>query len=213
MQTYFANCIALFFNFTIVNFSDTQGIIDFCLALFTLATAVAFPVFSWKYLTRNKDNLAKPEFKAKYDSIYQNIDYYKERALANTSFFLLRRLLFSAVIVFCGSSLVLQVLLADILSTSLISYFILVKPSDSTMGNLIQIINELTVLTCVWLMFHFSGFVAEPELRYDLAYYFLYFVGVDVAINVLYLGYFLIDKIYRAIRTCLSKRRAKKLQE
>lgn len=107
----------------------------------------------------------------------------------------------------------LQVFLADILSTSLLIYFILVKPFNDSWGNRIQILNELTVLTCVWLMFLFSAYVPEPELRYDLAYYFLYFVGFDMAINIIYLVYTLVTKIYLALRTFLSKRRAKKLKD
>ena len=196
MQTYFANCIALWFSFTTTGFDGANSIVDFCLALLTLAFAVAFPIFCWKFLNRNKDDLRQPSFKAKFDSIYQNVDYYNVKALANTSLFLLRRFLFAAVIVMCGKSLVLQVFLADILSTCLIIYFILVKPYNDSWGNAIQIFNEFTVLTCVWTMFQFTAFVPDPELRYGLAYYFLYFVGVDVAINVLYLVYTLIKKIY-----------------
>ena len=102
-----------------------------------LVFAFSFIIFTYKFLYWKKDVLREPTFKAKYDSLYQNLEYYKKSALANTSFFLLRRLLFAALIVFCGSSLVLQVFLADILSTLLLIYFIVSQPMVDTWSNVI----------------------------------------------------------------------------
>ena len=87
--------------------TTSEGQVDFGLALITITASVGFIIFTYKFLRCKKDVLREPSFKAKYDSLYQNLEYYKEAALSNTSFFLLRRLLFAALIVFCGSSLVL----------------------------------------------------------------------------------------------------------
>ena len=57
MQTYFASCIALGYGFAVTNFEESDGIFDFCLALVTLCAFLAFPIFSWKFLTRKKDEL------------------------------------------------------------------------------------------------------------------------------------------------------------
>lgn len=62
----------------------------------------------------------------------------------------------------------------------------------------------------VWLMFHYTEFVGDPELRYDLAFYFLYIVSIDVALNVLLLLYIIVKKIYSAIRLAIIKRKMKK---
>ena len=142
--------------------------------------------------------------------MYQNLEYYKKAALANTSLFLLRRLLFAAVIVFCGFSLVLQVILADILSTLLLIYFIVAKPMVDIWSNAMQILNELVVLVCVWSMFLFSNYVPNVETRYDLAYLFLYFVAADMVLNVLYLVLTVVKKIYYACRSYFTRRQAKK---
>ena len=70
--------------------------------------------------------------------------------------------------------------------------------------------NEAVVLVSVWLMFHYTEFVGDPELRYDLAFYFLYIVSIDVALNVLLLLYIIVKKIYSAIRLAIIKRKMKK---
>lgn len=124
LQTYLQTCISAWFSLQSTNFATSEAKVDFGLALITIAFAIGFIVFSYKFLHKKSKNLREPSFKAKYDSLYQNLEYYKKSALSNTSFFLLRRLLFAALIVFCGTSLVLQVLLADILSTLLLIYFI-----------------------------------------------------------------------------------------
>ena len=148
-------------------------------------------------------------FKIKYDSLYQNLDYYKARALPHTFYFLGRRLAFAAVIAFCSSSIVLQVALADILSTLLLAFFICVAPMYDMANNGIQIINEMVVLVSVWLMFHFTEYVESPETRYNLAFYFLYFVAVDVVLNVILLIFSILNKIYRAVKRCIVKRKAR----
>lgn len=123
----------------------------------------------------------------KYDSLYLNIDYYKTRALYNTSFFFLRRILFAALIVFCTSSIVLQIFLADILSTLMLIYFITTAPMNDPLSNWIQITNEIVVLVSVWLMFHFTEYVNDPATRYLLAFNFLYFIASVIIFNVVVL--------------------------
>lgn len=157
--------------------------------------------------------LPDPAFKAKYDSLYQNLDYYKVKALPNTFWFLSRRLAFSAVIVFCTKSIVLQVMLADVLSTLLLVYFLCVGPMYDRVNNCIQFVNEAFVLASVWMMFHYTEYVGSPETRYDLAFYFMYFIGVDVALNVLLLVYNIIKKVIQAIQMAVKKSKAKSVQQ
>ena len=77
-------------------------------------------------------------------------------------------------------------------------------------NNGIQIFNETVVLVCLWLMFHFTEYVPCPLIRYELAWYFMYFVAANIGGNVLVLFYIILFKIYEAIRKCYLKRLAKK---
>ena len=119
---------------------------------------------------------------------------------------------FSALIVFSTHSIVLQVFLADIFSTLLLAFYTRVRPMVNSLNNAIQIINEFVVLVSVWLMFHFTEFVTQPETRYDLAFYFLYFVAVDIALNVSILIFTIMRKIYMAVRRKYMQRKAKKMK-
>ena len=104
-------------------------------------------------------------------------------------------------------------ILADILSTLLLIYFITQTPMVDFWSNAIQIFNELVVLTCVWLMFVFTNYVPSPETRYDLAFFFLYLIAADMILNVLYLILTIVKKIYSACRSFITKRNAKKVLE
>ena len=128
---------------------------DYVSAITILLLAIAFIVLAYLNLERMyyKGSLSKAETKAKYDSIYANVDYWNPKALYNTSFFLARRLVLAFVIVYAARSLVLQVMIADVLSTALLIYYIQVMPMMDKLSNWIQIFNEVAVLLCTWLIF------------------------------------------------------------
>ena len=110
--------------------------------------------WSKAFLTYNFGKLRKPSFKQEYESLYTTVDYFNPKAVKNTCLFLGRRFLIAFIIAFCGSSIVLQVLLADILSTLLLAFYLMVRPMIDSLNNKIQLFNEAAVLVCVWLQFH-----------------------------------------------------------
>ena len=97
-------------------------------------------------------------------------------------------------------------ILADILSTLLLIYFITQKPMVDFWSNAVQIYNELVVLTCVWSMFVFSNYVPSAETRYELAFYFLYFIAGNMVINVIFSIVTIIKRIYDACRSFFIRR-------
>ena len=77
-----------------------SGIADLIQAIIFLIALAAYPLWICVFLRKNQERLPDADFKAKYDSTYQNVEIYNRKALLHTSFFLGRRLLFAAVIVF-----------------------------------------------------------------------------------------------------------------
>ena len=207
MQTYLLNSIAMWRSFKETNFDSSEKIVDFILAILFLAAYIAFPICTYKFLKKNNEKLPDPKFKVKYDSIYQNVDYHKERALPSTTLFLGRRIIFAFVIIFCGVSIVLQVFLADILCTLLLAYYFTVMPLISGLANAVQIFNECVVITAIWFIFNFTNFVADPLERYQLGWYFLYFIAFNVIVNVAVLIYTIGKKIYIAARSYFLERK------
>ena len=102
-------------------------------------------------------------------------------------------------------------LVADALSTILLAFFLTVRPMVDKLNNCIQIVNELVVLVCIWLLFWFTNYVPQADTRYDLGWYVLYFIGADIALNVGFLIFNLVKKIYVAIRTAIYRHKAKAL--
>lgn len=104
----------------------------------------------------------------------------------------------------------LQIVICDILSTLLLIFFLVVRPMVDGLNNVVQFVNELVVLYSVWFILLFTAFVPQPEIRYDLANYFLYIIGIDCCLNVLVLLFEIFRGIYNAIKTAIAKRKAKK---
>ena len=69
------------------------------------------------------------------------------------------------------------------------------------------------MLICVWLVFWFTAFVPSPTTQYDLAWYFLYLIGIDSICNVLVLVVSLLRKVFSALKAAFYKRKAKKALE
>ena len=140
--------------------------------------------------------MKEADTKARIDSIYANLDYYKLKALYNTSLFLMRRILLAFVIVYLRYSIVMQVAMADVLSTALLAYYIQTMPMADSLSNGIQIFNEVVVLVCTWLLFQSTLYVTDAHVRYDQANYFLAIAVVTVCINVLVLFFIIFRKVY-----------------
>ena len=77
-------------------------------------------------------------------------------------------------------------------------------------NNFIQVFNEVIVLICAWLMFHFTLYVDDAYTRYELARYFLYLLLFNVGVNVIFLFLVVGKKIYKAIKSFMTKRFATK---
>lgn len=200
MQKFLSTSISVMLCVRYTDVSTSSGTVDLIIAIVLLIVILATPVLVTCCLCKNRESMREPAFKAKFDSLYQNVEYYKKAALAHPGLFLVRRILFAAAISFFSFSIVFQVLIADALSTTLLGYYFTVKPMRDRLNNCIQIFNEMVVLICVWLMFHFTLFVNDAETRYELAWYFLYFVAVDIAVNILIFLYIIVKKIYSACR-------------
>ena len=79
-------------------------------------------------------------------------------------------------------------------------------------NNVIQIFNEAVVIVCIWLMFLFTEYVPEPLVRYEFGENLMYFIGVDVGLNILILFKVIGSKIFKACRGFFLRRKAKQME-
>ena len=123
-------------------------------SIFTLII-IALPVFTFIFLYRNLQNLTKKEIKKKYESLYLEVDTKKRNAYLFSTLFLLRRLIYGVTLILVP---ILWIQLMIILITSLTILFFLVKfkPFDSKINNFVEIMNELTFITLVYIILGFN---------------------------------------------------------
>lgn len=111
LQIYLLYCISIQISFNLFfTQSETNSNLDsvqdkkekevnILLTFVSLIGLIYFPIFCGKFLQKNFNQLVRPKFKAKYGSLYQNVDYYKRNALWFTSLFCVRRFLVALVLI------------------------------------------------------------------------------------------------------------------
>ena len=111
------------------------------------------------------------------------------------------------MIVFCGSSIVLQVFLADTLSTILLAFYLRVKPMNGILNNVIEVFNESFVLVVFWLLFLFTDYIEDPERRYKYGFDLMYTVAIVISLNLLAFIYSIGHTILTAFRRWWTRRK------
>ena len=200
LQAFFATFTSLVLLFKNVDTSTTSGTIDLTLAIILLMVCVGFTVFSLQFLRNNFDDLHLDTFRNRFGSLYLNVNTEDTNATRFTFFFLLRRILFVGVIMLCSFSIVLQVMIADVMSTLLLAFYLSVLPMRGVMNNLTEIVNEASVLASIMYMFVFTDYVPDPVVRYAFGYNFLYFVGGVIALNLLTFIFTIVNAIVLKFR-------------
>jgi hypothetical protein len=69
---------------------------------------VSFPAFTYFFLRSYKSRLEDEEFKARFETLYMNVDTKSDRPILMMTLFIFRRLVYAANIVFFTGSTVSQ---------------------------------------------------------------------------------------------------------
>ena len=109
LQKFLGTSLAVLISLRNTDVKVEGGKIDLIISIFLLTVMCMTILWVKGFLTKNsrREQLRRPNFKRRFDSLYQNVDYYKRDALIYPSLFMLRRLLFAFTIVFFSSSIVL----------------------------------------------------------------------------------------------------------
>lgn len=82
--------------------ADALNTVLSCLAT---VFALGYPAWIIWFLRKNKYRLSTPSFKAGFDTLYLNVDYFNKKALVFTPLWLLRQATFMGLAVFADSPL------------------------------------------------------------------------------------------------------------
>jgi hypothetical protein len=98
--------------------------------------------------------------------------------------FLLRRTLLAFVIFGFSFNCVLQIFLTVHGSLLMISWILIVKPLDSDLKNLIELLNECLLLFHSYFSFVFTQYVPDVRVRYQFGFIYMTVLGVGLTFNL-----------------------------
>ena len=121
----------------------------------------------------------------------------------------MRRLAFAYTITYLNHTIVTQVLVIDLLSTSLLGYFVAGLPMADGLNNFVQVFNEVVILLCAWSLFLFTDYVTDPKQRHEFGQSYLYLVGFNFVVNFFILIAILAFSISKGVKDRLRRRKIK----
>ena len=170
---------------------------------------IAFPVFIFYWLRRNTPRLGEEDFMARFESIYLNVDPKVKNAILTVSLFVFRRMVYSANIILCGGSTVLQLFFQFFCCLLMLLFFTSVKPLNERFLNNIEIFNELSLITCSYFLFTFTDFV-NAQTRFMMGWVFIGVTCTNILVNWLALLYKVAVAVRQVIRKLIFNWRVKR---
>jgi len=140
--------------------------------------------------------LGHPTTKARIGSLYLNVETVgKPLSLLFTPLFLVRRLIFAAIAILVQNNGPLQVFMNAYASLVLIFFYVKVWPMIDRVNNVIQLLNEVFFLVCIYLQLAFTDYTVDPVKKHDIGSAYLVFLGVNVTANVALIGYIFVKQV------------------
>jgi len=148
--------------------------------------------------------LAHPRLKAKIGTLYQNVETVgKPKALLFTSVFLIRRLVFAAIVVLISEpNILVQLFLSMYASFGMIMFYVIVWPMNNVVNNIQQLINEVFLYMCLLFSLAFTDYTVGVEQKHDVGTFYLTFLAFNITINVALIMY---TAIKQGIDHCRKK--------
>lgn len=98
MEGYLNFCISAFLAISKLSFDTADQIIDSIIGLLMLLLISVFPIFTLAFLYYNRLKLENPDFKVRWDSLYDSVVVEKNYAILLCTFFVLRRLIYAVTL-------------------------------------------------------------------------------------------------------------------
>lgn len=153
-------------------------------AIGMLATLLLFLLSISLFLATNKIDIRSSKFQKRYGELTSNLSHRYKDAQLSPIFFLLRRLIFSSIVVYLIEYNYFQIQLI-VFKTSIIVIFVgYVQPYALPHVNKIDLFNETLTLLSTYALFLFTDFVPNPEIRYLNGWGLIFFTLAIVVTNL-----------------------------
>jgi hypothetical protein len=165
-----------------------------------LLLLVFLPIFSYCFLRRNKKKLEDPDFSKRYITLYANLKTNASSAYLHTALFSSRRLLIIWSTIYLNDFLITNIFLSIFSSLYIIKYLFDYNPYKLAILNKFEKMNEIFTLISCYSMILFSELVPDVMIKYQLGFYFLYYVVFISLVNVTLVFYDLFIDLYSKIK-------------
>jgi len=156
---------------------------------------------------KNFNDFESPQFQARYGSLTEELRIKRHSTLNQMwiPIFFFRRFGYAAIIVLLTSSPLLQLVLCTSQSLFQIAWLALIRPFQHLSGNILQILNESTILFCF-----LSSFLFVDEQRSDgeavrISWAMLGYIVIDMAINMVVIVYISVKDAIQKVKALWEK--------
>ena len=154
------------------------------LAFLLLVSIPAAPIFVFIFLYKCRHRVVDKKFKMKFQSMYHALDLKNKYFILVTPMFLIRRLIFAFSIVYMADYTVFQILVNIMFSLFYLCFLIQIRPMNKKYLNILEIINETTLLTLFYLCLLFTEFVDSVDIRYMIGWVFVALTASNLIIGL-----------------------------
>jgi hypothetical protein len=166
-----------------------------------------YPIGIITFLTLvSRARLLNEGLKAKFGSLYAGLELNAwKHNVHYISLFLLRRAVLGLSIAFLRNYLFLQLELYMLTTLACLGFLVTVTPYETTLNNVLEIINELVVIMTIYILHTFS-IVTKPGQRFLIGWIYLGLIALIVAVNLVIHFSGIVRSTIRLLKSKLVKR-------
>lgn len=156
------------------------------LSISILFFILIIPVVLYRIIKLNHDKLKEDTFLIKYSSLYDCLEYSKPHSLLYVLMLFIKRLTVAFTLAILRSSFLLQFFLVTSISQAALAYYIICKPFSTTYLNRMEIVNEVTLLACLYTCLLFTDYQPSETVIVDkprVGWVFIIIVLINLGIN------------------------------
>jgi hypothetical protein len=132
----------------------------------------------------SESGLNNSEIKAHIGTLYSGLDVEKPMNAQFVTLFLLRRLIVGVTIAFFRTYYFLQLEILMVSSMFCLCFMLLYWPYKTLLNNVVEMLNECFVILTVYIMHAFSLFIPDRNVRYEIGWFYIGFVGFVFVLNL-----------------------------
>ena len=166
------------------------------------------PIVAFLFLIHMQPKLERPETKVAYGALYADLRTDSASGYGYAFIYLLRRTVYGLSIGLLSSCPGLQMNFQILVSLCVFGYVATNFPFQLTQDNLLELLNEGTVLLVMTLCVRFADAAPDPTVANIYGFYVIGVIACNIAVNMSIFIHANIKLIYLKIKNFIEKRRA-----